>query len=710
MQNFCCNENFSILGNCKHPDITNYPKNISPAFFMKINLGTESPNKISGSVAPLNYIGSIPNLSDTVKSQQSSLTLDIRGYEQSNVSPQLNLSIQPSLQKLLTFNVKPLQEKLLTLDIQSSKRIPLFLNVQSSQQNFQLLPSFKLNDGYENCDGKMCGQNKYAGYGKYVCPHNNLAVKFPNLVIEWDPSNEKSIDNYTVSSHKKVKWICAINSCGCHKWEATISNRTGVNNTGCPYCSNKKLCPHNNLEALHPELVKEWHPDNHEPMNSYAPHSNKLAWWVCFVNPCGCHIWKANINSRTGNDKRGCPFCANQKLCPHNNLEAIHPELIKEWHPNNFKRMSSYAPKSNDKVWWICNINPCGCHIYEAIINNRTRNLSGCPYCYGHKSCQHNNLENMRPDLIKEWHPNNPKSMCEYSVSSNAVVWWICTINPCGCHSWETSISNRTGVNKTGCPYCSNKKLCAHNNLEVTYPELVKEWHPDNPKQMSEYAPRSNDRVWWVCSINPCGCHIWETSIYHRTRDDATGCPYCSHRKICPHNNLEIMYPALIKEWHPENPESMSNYAPHSNKLVWWVCMKKSFEYHIWRASINDRTSEKDPRGCPHCAVSKGYSKAQIEWIKEIEIKDNIIIQHALLPEGEFKILGIGKVDGYCKETNTVYEYHGDFWHGNPDIYDPNDINRVNGKTYGSLYERTIRRDEAIRDLGYNLIVKWESY
>jgi hypothetical protein len=62
---------------------------------------------------------------------------------------------------------------------------------------------------------------------------------------------------------------------------------------------------------------------------------------------------------------------------------------------------------------------------------------------------------------------------------------------------------------------------------------------------------------------------------------------------------------------------------------------------------------------------------------------------------GEFIILGIGKVDGCCHGTNTSYEYHG-----NPSIYDPTDINKVTGKTFGELYVRTIERDNKIREMG----------
>ena len=40
------------------------------------------------------------------------------------------------------------------------------------------------------------------------------------------------------------------------------------------------------------------------------------------------------------------------------------------------------------------------------------------------------------------------------------------------------------------------------------------------------------------------------------------------------------------------------------------------------------------------------------------------------------------KVDGYCYETNTVYEFHGDYWHGNPIVFDSDDTNKCVGKTF----------------------------
>ena len=65
------------------------------------------------------------------------------------------------------------------------------------------------------------------------------------------------------------------------------------------------------------------------------------------------------------------------------------------------------------------------------------------------------------------------------------------------------------------------------------------------------------------------------------------------------------------------------------------------------------------------------------------------------------------KADGYCEATNTVYEFHGDLWHGNPKKYNPNDTSYF-GIQYGELYERTLQREQEIKTLGYNLIVMWE--
>ena len=113
---------------------------------------------------------------------------------------------------------------------------------------------------------------------------------------------------------------------------------------------------------------------------------------------------------------------------------------------------------------------------------------------------------------------------------------------------------------------------------------------------------------------------------------------------------------------------------------------------------------------CPKCMQS-GYSKKAIDWLKDISNKEGIQIQHAG-NIGEYSIPSTNyKSDGYCKETNTIYEYYGDIWHGNPLVFSTNEHCHPYDKTLtaGMLYENTINREEKIRSLGYNLITTWET-
>lgn len=79
--------------------------------------------------------------------------------------------------------------------------------------------------------------------------------------------------------------------------------------------------------------------------------------------------------------------------------------------------------------------------------------------------------------------------------------------------------------------------------------------------------------------------------------------------------------------------------------------------------------------------------------------------------KGELEIRHQGGViyaDGFCERTNTVYEFYGDFWHGNPKIYPPEEINPHTGCSFGELYQKTLQREAIIRKR-YKLVTIWES-
>jgi len=105
------------------------------------------------------------------------------------------------------------------------------------------------------------------------------------------------------------------------------------------------------------------------------------------------------------------------------------------------------------------------------------------------------------------------------------------------------------------------------------------------------------------------------------------------------------------------------------------------------------------------------WSRAALSWLASVERKLGRRIRHAK-NGGEYRIPGVGRkllVDGWDPETGTIYEFHGDYWHGNPRRYPADDPHPdVRGKTFGDLYQATLEKEQLLRDLGYDLVVMWE--
>jgi len=60
------------------------------------------------------------------------------------------------------------------------------------------------------------------------------------------------------------------------------------------------------------------------------------------------------------------------------------------------------------------------------------------------------------------------------------------------------------------------------------------------------------------------------------------------------------------------------------------------------------------------------YSKKALMWLLQMEETDGVQIMHCRkVYEYRLPELPRFSVDGYCPETNTVYEFFGCFWHRN---------------------------------------------
>ena len=386
-------------------------------------------------------------------------------------------------------------------------------------------------------------------------------------------------------------------------------------------------------------------------------------------------------------------------------LPETHPWLIEEWDKDkNEISPGEVTYGSNKRVWWLHGKDkPCGGHSWITMVKNRTGvNKTGCPACSGKAATVRNNLAVKLPELFKDWDKDKNGDLRPEDVTcgSDKKVWWVHGEDkPCGGYSWQATVYGRAKkANPTGCPACSNRAVTARNNLLVRFSNVAKDWDIDkNGELLPEHVVYgSHKKVWWAHGEDkPCGGHSWKTSINKRTRDTRpTGCPACANQVVTSGNNLEERFPEIAKEV----DEDKTGFGPKdvtygSDKVIWWKCDKG----HSWESSVCNRTS-KSRRGCPFCPKGAGISKASQNWLDGLNVRPR-----------EYRIKRLGfKVDGFDPETNTVYEFLGDYWHGNPERFKSDKINEHNKKTFGELYEETVSRLRLLEKAGYKVIYVWE--
>ncbi len=117
----------------------------------------------------------------------------------------------------------------------------------------------------------------------------------------------------------------------------------------------------------------------------------------------------------------------------------------------------------------------------------------------------------------------------------------------------------------------------------------------------------------------------------------------------------------------------------------------------MWKAVIYSRSSG---IGCPICYIGP-VSKISQKWLDSLSIT---------IENREVKLKDVGfRVDGFDPKTNTVYEFLGDYWHGNPRVFSPEKINPQTKKSFGQLYDETKARISRLEQAGYKVVYIWES-
>ena len=468
------------------------------------------------------------------------------------------------------------------------------------------------------------------------------------LMKEWNWEANTDLDpvKLTIGSNKKVWWKCPI----CQgEWQATISDRTRKDSTGCPYCAGKKaLKGYNDLETKYPNVAKQWHPIKNGDLtpSDVISGSGKNAWWICSKG----HEYEQVIERRVKHPD-SCPICSGQRVAEGiNDLQSRYPNVAKEWHKekNGDILPTAITWGSNKKFWWKCS--KCG-YEWQARVADRTRDNTGCPACANKVLFKgYNDLATIFPEIAKEWHPtkNNNLTPSDVVSGSGKKVWWLCSKG----HEYQQSVLQKTIIGQ-GCPICANQKiLIGYNDLATTHPEIAKEWQPIKNGDLtpSDVIAGSKRKIWWICSKG----HEYEQSLDKRTKRGFS-CPYCSNHKAWKgYNDLATINPELSKEWHPVKNGSLkpTEVTASSGKTVWWKCPIG----HEYQASIHSRNTGKT--NCPICNLRKSTSfpeQAILYYVRKLW--PNSLNKYKDCFENSMEF------DVYIPELKIAIEYDGAHWH-----------------------------------------------
>lgn len=192
------------------------------------------------------------------------------------------------------------------------------------------------------------------------------------MISQWDyDTNKQSPGEVPSSSKIPVAWKCEKG----HSWTISPAWRTRCKNTDCPYCSRRRASSEYNLAITDPKMLDFWDYDRNKVLpEEVLPRSAVKYWWKCGKG----HSWSLGPNEQYRLE--GCPYCNGSRVSEDYNLEALFPEIAKEWdYEKNKLYPKEVHPYSGKKVFWVCSFNQS--HKWQAVIVNRTKNAQGCPEC-----------------------------------------------------------------------------------------------------------------------------------------------------------------------------------------------------------------------------------------------------------------------------------------------------------------------------------------
>lgn len=308
---------------------------------------------------------------------------------------------------------------------------------------------------------------------------------------------------------------------------------------------------------------------------------------------------------------------------------------------------------------------------------------NGCPQCGGRYQYTQNDF------IIKA----NKKHNFIYDYSKvNYKKWNIKVIIGCIKHGDFEQTPN-CHLQGQGCPMCGLKQT---KSKEQFIKEAI-EKHGDKYDYSNVEYVNTNSRVIIICKKHS---EFKQTPTKHLF---GRGCKKCAIElnsdKLRFTKQMFISKAIIIHGDKYDYSQVIYNKSQSKVKIICKI-------HGIFEQTANKHLQG---QGCPKCKCNLQTSKPAQQWIDYLSISKPDI-QHFYSENGEFSIPNSKyKADGYDENTNTIYEFHGDFWHGNPKLFNKDEMNKITKTTFGELYEKTLSKEEYCKSQGYRYISLWEN-